>query len=182
MLNNWEVNLTLRKDYLEVLEGLCSELIEEFDKPKEERDHFLLDAKDQTEYCDFHLHRGKTKEEKANMQRDAFIDLIYSYDFEAFVSFFFKDLVFRKVPNSNAYKWFGWLDAYERSEYEYCAEDEFRTLLELICTTDETYIQKQVFEEDALPVRLVLGPPTFPGNKLEWREVYPRLVWPDNDH
>lgn len=180
MLNNWEVNLTLREDYLEVLEKLCAELIQEFDKPEEERDHFLLDAKDQTEYCVSHLYRGKTKKEKAKMQNDAFIDLIYSYDFEAFVSFFFKDLVFRKETNNNAYKWFGWLDAYERSEYEYCAGDELRTFLELICTTDETYIEKQVFEEEGLPVRLVMTPSTFPGNR-RWREVYPRLVWPDND-
>ena len=176
MLNNWYVSLTLKEDYLKILEGLCNELIQEFDKPESERDHFLFDAKDLTGFDEPGFLR-KSREEKAKMKQDAFIDLIYSYDFKSFVSFFFGNLDIRKKSKDTVYKWDGWLDDYSYSDYEYCAEDDFKTLLELICVPGETFIEKQVFEEDGLPVRLVLIP--LEGEQLAWKAIYPELVWPD---
>ena len=176
MLNNWYVSLALKEDYLKILEGLCNELIQEFDKPEPERDHFLFDARDLMGIEELGFLR-KPREEKAKMKQDAFIDLIYSYDFKSFVSFFFGDLVFKKQLKDTVYKWDGWLDDCSYCDYEYCAEDEFKTFLELICVPGETFIEKQIFEEDGLPVRLVLI--SLEGERLGWRTIYPELAWPD---
>jgi hypothetical protein len=176
MLQNWRVSLVLKENYLEILEGLCNELIKELDKPKEEQDHFLICARSLTKGNTSAFRKISKEEEKKEL--DAFIDVIYSYDFEKFTSFFFQDLGLHQKAIGDAYRWEIWLDDYFSSEYSYHAEDEMMSFLELICEPKKTFIETHVFEEDDnLPVRrlLVEGPSGM------WKKIYPELIWTDCD-
>ena len=174
MLNNWDGELRLRKDYVSVLEKYCDELIEAIGAGDDSEEHFLLEARELSHWGHFRF-RSREKKELAKEAHGDFIEAIYSNDFKKFVEHFFGNIVW-KQSYTDPRKWDMWLDDFD-SSYDlhqgYEAFDQLTDFLGEICEPNQTYIEIQLLEGDGLPYRYVLK------ENKSWEDKYPRLVWDD---
>lgn len=174
MLNNWDGQLRLRKDYVSVLEKYCDELIEAIGEDDDSEGHFLLEARESSRWECFPF-RNREKKELAKEAHGDFIEAIYSNDFKKFVEHFFGNIAW-KQSYADPRDWDFWLSdfdgAYDIHE-GYEAFDPLADFLGEICEPNQTYIEIQFLEDDGLPYRHVLR------ENKSWETRYPRLVWDD---